>query len=221
MSITHTRWIQTLFLSFLTAACLGSCSKSATELTMESFRFENGEYGFMGLEWGSSVNSVIEAVPLEEYKLDLLVPPEEKRLRYYAATTSFLLDGNSARAEFEFFDGKLSGIQLSFNLRQEDSESFQPQEWLENQLKRAEELYGNPFFYGEGMAIDREPAFPGQDRLPERENQRLFYEWSTEDTTLLFSSFVQPSGKAENLSIEIYSQKLLDPGLRKELLEKE
>ena len=195
MSITHTRWIQTLFLSFLTAACLGSCSKSATELTMESFRFENGEYGFMGLEWGFSVNSVIEAVPLEEYKLDLLVPPEEKRLRYYAATTSFLLDGNSARAEFEFFDGKLSGIQLSFNLRQEDSESFQPQEWLENQLKRAEELYGNPFFYGD--------------------------EWSTEDTTLLFSSFVQPSGKAENLSIEIYSQKLLDPGLRKELLEKE
>lgn len=221
MSITHSRWIQTLFLSFLTAACLGSCSKSVTELTMESFRFENGEYGFMGLEWGSSVNSVIETIPLEEYKLDLLVPPEEKRLRYYAATTSFLLDGNSARAEFEFFDGKLSGIQLSFNLRQEDSESFQPQEWLENQLKRAEELYGTPFFYGEGMAIDREPAFPEQDRLPERDNQRLFYEWSTEDTTLLFSSFVQPSGKAENLSIEIYSQKLLDPGLRKELLEKE
>ena len=80
----------------------------------------------MGLEWGSPVNSVIETIPLEEYKLDLLVPPEEKRLRYYAATTSFLLDGNSARAEFEFFDGKLSGIQLSFNLRQEDSESFQP-----------------------------------------------------------------------------------------------
>lgn len=131
-----------------------------------------GEYRFKGLEWGTALTDVQEALP---YKLTENQPKESSgEYIEYSTDVSFELGGSTAAAVFEFQGDSLNMVKFDFHLG-EDYE-----EWFDAQVQELRGLYGEADDEMES-SFDR---FSGKG-----------YMWLTEETVLQIMLITGGDGK--------------------------
>ena len=135
----------------------------------------DGEYQFGGLAWGASLEDVKKALPYE--LAEGMKWEADGEYIEYNADTPFELGGRSATAAFEFHDGGLSTVKLSFHLG-EDYE-----EWIAEQVQTLTSLYGQETDKMENSS----DGFASKG-----------YRWDTENTSLqiilMTGEKIKPSG---------------------------
>ena len=131
------------------------------KISLEDLQQE-GEYQYLQLEWGISVDDAKRKfkIPMET---DPSRIPAPDTYEFYKTKERFLLDGQTADASLEFKDYRLEALQFCFEI-DENAE-----EWFKKQIGQLQELVGaesEAFENGEGPFRSRS------------------YKWETEKTTL-------------------------------------
>lgn len=132
------------------------------------------EFQFRGLNWGSSYEELKETFlyTLVEDDAKAAAP---KEYDFYICKHLFVLDGEKAAPELEFYNDELNIVRLAFKLDDEY------QEWYEKQVKQLIELYGD--------ASRRTESKIGQAR-----SETLI--WETENTMLQLNLHINKDNTA-------------------------
>lgn len=102
--------------------------------SLNDFKQEE-EYQFLGLKWGSSYDEISKTFPYTIVE-DEVKASAPKEYGYYICKHLFVLEGKKATPEFEFYNGELRSIRLTFKLDEEYDK------WYESIVAQLVELSG-------------------------------------------------------------------------------
>lgn len=144
-----------------------------TALSLAQFTYD-GEYGYENLEWGMSEAEVVKRLPFAVEKDEEM---SSDGWTVYKSVNAVMLNGQGARATFEFEDGGLTMAQLNFYLGSDY------QQWYDTLSEEMLQKYGE------------------ESRRLENTNGQFSswgYSWDSEGTmlqiVLLTGESIDPSG---------------------------
>ncbi|MBE5869444.1 MAG: hypothetical protein E7293_10915 [Lachnospiraceae bacterium] len=141
-----------------------------TTLSLESLQ-SDGEYQFGNIEWRLSLPWVNDKLPYHLAQDTTKGQPDKKKftynINYYKTKNRYVLDGQAAKATFEFVAGSLEVIKFNFHLDDDY------QQWFEDQVAKLQQLYG--------AESDKIETFSQELNI-----KTIGYRWDTDRTTLQF-----------------------------------
>lgn len=165
-----------LVVSTAFSGCMGK-----NKISLDSLKTD-GEYQYSKAMWHKSAEEVKKTLPYSVSAKEGMQPLSGICTIYYSEP-ELEIGGQKARADFEFYDDKLLSVSFDVHLTSEIRD-----EWVEEQLGKLREQYGNETETSEkeGLPVDLEA-----------------YAWKTDNTVLTFQIY-KLQGKGPSATIAVY-----------------